>query len=257
MQDTIAVIGCYGFNVTKRILPELRKLNPRWIIGYDLVEAPGELGFPYIRVKDDAELARRLKEQRPKTVLMDSGARLVICEKPVALSQTEATGVVRLCKAARPNQQVNIQDHYRNLEFIRLLWANARRWLGSARSLEMVLLESQGVPLNQVRSHAQGMFNFLHHVPAIAGLFIDLHSLRVREAVKARHPAAPVPDSFRGAVFSAMGQCPVSIRGCVGKFIEKSSRRIMVSGTGGTVTIDRSTHKLHVACTDGVNSLRY
>ena len=129
--------------------------------------------------------------------------------------------------------------------------------LAPARALALSKNLVQGVPLNQVRSHAQGMFNFLHHVPAIAGLFIDLHSLRVREAVKARHPAAPVPDSFRGAVFSAMGQCPVSIRGCVGKFIEKSSRRIMVSGTGGTVTIDRSTHKLHVACTDGVNSLRY
>ncbi|MBI3464327.1 MAG: Gfo/Idh/MocA family oxidoreductase, partial [Planctomycetes bacterium] len=86
--------------------------------------------------EDNAELARRLKQQRPVVVLietpddrhaehiriaLEAGARLIICEKPIALTLSEATDVLALCKQARPQQNVYILDHYRNVEFVRLL----------------------------------------------------------------------------------------------------------------------------------------
>ena len=58
--SSVAVIGCLGFNFIRRVLAELRHIDPRGIIGYDRGKQPEHpLPYPWLRVKDDAELARR------------------------------------------------------------------------------------------------------------------------------------------------------------------------------------------------------
>lgn len=264
---TIALLGCFGYNVFWRLLSELQKLDPKSITGYDIVGRPEiQLPFECIRVRDDADLGRRLRAQKPKIALIETpgdchlehirlafecGAELIICEKPIGESLSEAAQVLRVCEQARSNQRLHILDHYANVEWVRVLRENARRWLGRIQSIDVVLLESQGIPENQIRSHKDGVGGFLHHTPAIAAQFVDVQTLNVEAGVRAKHPSAPVADSYRGAVFSTPGRPRVTIRGCVAKYMNKETRKIVVTGTDGIAIIDRSTHELYVACEDG------
>jgi predicted dehydrogenase len=259
----IAVLGCCGYNVQTRILPELRKLAPERLMGYDIKKSAQELPFPWMQVEDDAELARRLQEQRPNVVLVESpeschkthvkfaleaGAMLVLCEKPLGVGMAEATEVLALCRQARPQRHVCVLDHYRNVEGVQLLFRHARRWLGPIISIEVALLEDKEA--HPVRD-LNGMSGFIHHVPAIVGLMFEIRRLAVVTAAKARHCGAPVPDTYRSLVLAGAFPRPVTIRGAVGKRIAQPRRQITVTGTDGIAVLDRSTHELQVSSKDG------
>jgi hypothetical protein len=128
---------------------------------------------------------------------------------------------------------------------------NSAAWLGRVQRVGVTLLESQGVPPHQERSHANGMTNFFHHVGALAGLWLDLAELTPIEGTWNRHPDAGVPDTYRQARFASKRTGAVVLEGAVGKYQRRPVKQIEVQGTRGSVRIDRDRHTLQVTCADG------
>ena len=263
---SIALLGCDGFNVNNRLVEELQRLAPHEVYGYDLVDTPKRQDcFQFVHVEDDEDLAQRLRKQRPTDVLietpddvhakhiamaLDLGAR-VFCEKPVATTGLELANLRKLFTTADLERRLFIIDHYKNLDLVQVLKANGRRWLGEIKRIKIVLLESQGIGPDQIRSHAQGMANFLHHVLAFASMFLDLRSFEPTTSMTANHPDSPVPDTYRAAVFQRNGSTPAVIQGAVGKYIEHPRKAIFVEGTRGWANLDRERNELRVECNDG------
>jgi predicted dehydrogenase len=263
----VDLIGALGWNAGQRVLPALapyaRGLD---LVGYDLALGPPEVhGFSLVRVRDNADLAARLHARRPDVVwietpddahrehirlALDAGAGLVLCEKCIAKDAAEGAAVLSLCEQAR-SQQVRFIDHYLGLWLVHLLHANTPAWLGRVRQLRVTLLESQGVPPHQERSHANGMTNFFHHVPALAGRWFDPLELWPAEAAWGRHPQARVPDTYRRARFASVRTGTVVVEGAVGKYLAQPRREIEWFGTHGHARLDRDRNELHVTGAGG------
>jgi predicted dehydrogenase len=268
--QTLAVIGFSGFNAQKRVIPELARLNGRFnLVGFDLNPPAEGNGIPCVLVRDTNDLLRRLKEQRPDVVIietpcdlhpthirlaLESGAPLVICEKCVGIGVSRvADELMPAVRAARPQQEVFIVDHYLWLDLVMTLHANAARWLGDVKRMEVTLFEGQGVPPHQERSHADGMTNFFHHVIALASLFLDLTDLAPVQAAWAKHPDAKVPDTYRAARFKSQRTGEVVLTGAVGKYMAAPRKLIRVEGARGVAVLDREENNLMVVGEGGLS----
>jgi predicted dehydrogenase len=263
----IDLIGARGYNAVQRVLPELAPYAEAIdLVGYDLADGPAEVhGCHIVQVRDNADLASRVHERCPDVVwietpddthaehirlALEAGARQVLCEKCIALDAAGGAEVLQLCRQAEPGQHVGFIDHYLLLSLVRTLYANTGAWLGRVRQVQVTLLESQGVPPHQERSHANGMTNFFHHVVALTGLWFDLNELVPVEAAWARHPEARVPDTFRAARFGSIRTGGVVLEGVVGKYMGQATKQIYVYGTQGQARIDRDHNRLDVRCAD-------
>src|SRR5262249_44677389 len=142
-------------------------------------------------------------------------------------------------------------DHYLLLAPVRALHARAGEWLGEVQRVQVALLETQGVPAHQERSHAQGMANFYHHVVALAGLWLDLDDLAPAEGAWARHAEAGVTDTYRGAAFVSASGGQVVLEGAVGKYLPRARKVIDVHGSRGRARIDRERNGLQVTFAEG------
>jgi predicted dehydrogenase len=251
-----------------RVLPALAAYAGAFdLAGYDLAAGPEKVhGFPVVQVRDDADLASRLHERHSDLVLietpddvhrrhiqvaLESGARLVLSEKTIGFDAAEGAEVFRLCRQAEPAQQVAIIDHYPLLRLVRTLHANTSPWLGEVRQMRVILLESQGVPPHQERSHANGMTNFFHHVVALAGLWLDPCDLFPTEAGWACHPEARVPDTYRQARFACTRTGAVVLEGAAGKYVRRPVKQVHWYGTRGHAWLDRDRNVLHVTGAGG------
>lgn len=264
----IDVIGALGHNSDKRVLPALRLFaNALDVVGYDLADGPSAAhGFPVVRVWDPTDLLAQLRKRRADIVWIETpddahlahirlalkaGARLVLCEKCIALDAAQGAEVLDLCRQAEPHQQVRFIDHYLLLPHVLTLLANTAAWLGRPQHLRVTLLESHGVSPQQERSHRNGMTDFVHHVVALAGLWFDVGELTPTEAAWARHHDARVPDTYRAARFASTRTGAAILEGAVGKYMNPPVREIRLLGTHGQARIDRSTGELHVVRNNG------
>lgn len=258
----IAIIGCFGFNFHKRVLGELGDINPKLIVGYDLVgQRERPVPFRVVQVHDDELLAKRLKQQQPRVVLietpddchakhirlaLEAGARLVLCDKPLAVSVEEADELVALCQRAEPDQRVFIIDHYVNIALVQTMLTLARDRIGEIELIEVALLESQGILEDQIRAHAQGMSNLIHHNFAIPVKLGHNGDLYVVESVWGKHPECPVRDSFRGAVLASLRERSLTVRCTAGKYIQFPRKQISLCGNAGQMFLDRDRHQLQL-----------
>lgn len=255
-QPSLALIGANGYNARHRVLPDFAPLAGRIeIVCYDLhVPAAADRRFRWVQVRDNADLARRLRQQQPTDVWIETpdqehakhirlalavGAERIVCEKCLAWDSTDAARLLPALQEAWPRQQVAIVDHYRLLDLVGRLRANAPRWLGEVQRVRVELLETQGVPPEQERSHASGMQNFFHHVLGVGLLWFDSDDLEPVDGAWARHPTAPVPDTYRAARFRSRRSGQVVLEGVVGKYLPRSRKRIHVRGTAGEAWLDR------------------
>jgi predicted dehydrogenase len=264
----VALIGSSGFNAQRRVLPELQRFAGRaHIVGYDL-RPPAQVfdGIPCVRVRDNRDLRQRLEEQRPTDVLIEStddahpdhielalrcGARRVWCEKCIADTPEAAAALLRVLAEADPGQEVGILDHYALLDPWQTLLANRAAWVGEVESLELTLLEAQGVPPHQEKAHARGMGQVFHHLLGTAAALFDLDDLVPAETEWARHPDAPVPDTYRAARFRSRRTGAEVVRGAVGKYMAAPRRVLAVEGTHGRAWVDRDRGEVRVAAGNG------
>lgn len=266
----MAVIGWSGFNAQRRVVPELARFNGQIrIFGFDLrppTQAFNDVTF--IHVHNNDELAQQLRRLSPDVVLietpcdchpehiriaLEAGARLIISEKCLGCRTSQVEDVLLpALSSARPEQKVFIVDHYLLLELVLSLVANAERWLGEVRRMEVTLFEEQGIPPHQERSHFDGMTNFFHHVVALASLFFDLNDLVPVQASWAKHPDAKVTDTYRAAKFINKHTGEVVLEGAVGKYIKCPIKIIRIEGTKGVALLDRDNNSL-IVVSDGLS----
>jgi predicted dehydrogenase len=262
-QTTVGLLGCWGYNSRNRVLPALgRQDGWLWLDGYDL--RPPDRPFERLHfnpVAGNADLARQLAERPPDVLLietpddthaelidlaLDAGIRRILCEKCLAASTAEADRLLARVRAARPRQDVRIIDHYPLLNAFQTLLANRERWLGTVTRLDVTLLEEQGVPVHQERSHAAGMANFIHHALALAAFAFDLADLVPVTAAWARHASARVPDTYRAAHYASRRTGEVVLTGAVGKYVRRPCKQVVVEGTHGRAVLDRDRAELRL-----------
>jgi predicted dehydrogenase len=258
LPQVIAIIGGAGYNFTTRIWPLFQSFNGRFRLDlYDVAEPLRPLATErFVAVRNDLELRHRLIEAGPRVVIietpgamhprhiqaaLESGAELVLCEKPIAITAAEACDVWRTIPPG-PRQDLRILDHYALLELVLALRAS-RHKLGRLRRLEFRLFEKQGIPRSQERSHFDGMSNVMHHFLALVAVLLGLDDLVPVQAAWARHPSECVPDTYRSAAYLSGG---VEVIGAVGKRMPEAVKELRLIGEQGEATLDRITNQLRI-----------